>query len=194
MICVSLQSYVRACAGVTGGVSDIMVFDPSDFNFTQSPSNGPYTAVALRTGASQASGGLMFPISFNQDEANRAWTQSRKGCAVKYEHTVNAQLPQLSNALTNFLQSMDAAGCCCGIGIAIRHNDGKIFIMGEKYVGGSSIGRFTVTMDGATGDSGKLMDDFNGANVVFKGSYSRDLREYTGTWATLEAFTTAVTP
>lgn len=187
MLCVSLQSYVRSCSPSTGGVSDILFFDPSDFNFTQASVNAAYTAVARRSGATAGGGALMYPVSFNEFEAERTWKHSVKGCSVKYEHEVHAQLPTLSNALTTFLQSLDAAGCCCGLGVVIRHNDGRIFIMGEKYVSGSTITKFTAKMDGSDGATGKLFDDFNGVNVVIKSSYSRDLREYTGTWDSLQA-------
>jgi hypothetical protein len=55
MLCVQLKNYTRACGGVTGGISDILTFDPNDFNFTQAgPISGvaqPYTAVSLRTGS-----------------------------------------------------------------------------------------------------------------------------------------------
>lgn len=192
MLCVSLSSYTRACSGVTGGLSDVLFFDPSDFNFTQSSANALYTAVARRTGATAVGGALMYPVSFLEDSAERKSKQSVKGCSVKYEHEIDAQVPQLSNSLTTFLQSLDAAGCCCGLGVVARHNDGKIFIMGEKYVSGSSITKFTVKMDGTDTTSGKLFDDFNGANLVIKGTYSRELREYTGTWDSLLALTDGV--
>lgn len=191
MLCVTLQSYVRTCGAVTGGVSNIALFDPNDFNFTQAAAvDGvlpPYTAVALRAGATALNGGKMFPISFNDNEAQRTWSQTRNGCSYKYEHNITAQLPQLNHQLTTFLQSLTAAGCCCGLGVIIRHNDGKIFVAGEKYVNAASIAKFNVVMDGSEGDSGKAYDDFNGANVVLKAEYSRDLYEFTGTWASIEA-------
>jgi hypothetical protein len=189
MTCVQLQSYNRACGGVTGGLSDILIFDPADFDFTQAaPVSGvqqPYTAVARAAGVSNTA--VFYPVKFQEKEAERLWAHTVTGCSVKYEHTVNAQLPQLSQGLTTFLQSLDAAGCCCGLGLIIRHNDGKIFVMGEKIVNAASIPKFSVKMEGSDGTSGKLFDDFNGANVVIKGEYSRDLFEYTGTWASLEA-------
>jgi hypothetical protein len=191
MICVNLKAYQRACGGVTGGISDIMIFDPNDFNFTQATVGGvvgAYTALTTRAGANNATNPLMFAVSFLEKEGERTWKQSVKGCSVKYEHEVKLQLPQLSHSLTNFLQSLDAAGCCCGLGVIIRHNDGKIFVMGEKYVNATSIAKFTVKLDGADGTSGKLFDDFNGANVLLKSEYSRELYEYTGTWASLETF------
>lgn len=192
MLCVTLRSYSRGCGAVTGGISDLLFFDPSDFNFTQAGSTDAYTAVTRRAGATAVGGALMFSVTFNEFEAERTWKHTRKGCSVKYDHEVHAQLPQLSNALTTFLSALDAAGCCCGLGVVIRHNDQKIFIMGEKYVNGEAITKFNATMDGSDGSTGKLFDDFNGANVVIKAPYSRDLREYTGAWSTLSAFTDGV--
>lgn len=269
MLCVTLSGRTRACGGVTGGISDIAIFDPNDYNFTQatvSGVKGPYTAAALRAGtgatgtavlstntvasvtigsggtgyvspptvvftggggtgaagtaiingsgvvtgvtvtspgtgyttaptvsftgggASLAGGGKMYLISFQADEAEWTWKQSVKGCAVKYEHEFVLQMPENEQGLTNFLETLDAAGCCCGLGIAVRLNSGKVFLAGEKYVNGSSIPRFTMKQDGSDGTSGKLFDDFNGANLHLKGSYSRNLYEYTGGWDDFEAF------
>lgn len=180
MLCVTLSGYTRACSGVSGGISRIWVFDPADFDFTQTAADDPYSVVARRTGAVAANGALMFPIPFQIDEAERTWKQSVKGLSVKYEHEVHAQLPQLSNALTKYLKSLTSAAGCCGLGLVIEHNDGKLFVMGEQYVNDATIPRFIVNMDGSDGATGKLFDDFNGANVVFKANYNRDLYEYSG--------------
>lgn len=185
MLCVTLTAYKRACSGVTGGLSRLWVFDPADFDFTQAKTDDPYTVVARRMGAATAK---MYPIKFQFKEAERTWKQSVKSCSVKYEHEIKAQLPQLSNDLTVFLKTLDSAGCCCGLGFIIQHNDGKIFVMGEKYVNASAIPFFEVKMDGSDGASGKLYDDFNGANVVVKGDYSRDLYEFTGGATAIEGF------
>jgi hypothetical protein len=267
MLCVTLKGYTRACGGVTGGISDIATFDPSDFDFTQTTTagvKGAYTAVALKAGsgasataaltsggvgpvtvnaggsgygtaptvaftggggtgaaatavvsngqvtgvtitapgtgytsaptvaftggsATKALGAKAFLINFQQDEAEWTWKQSVKGCAVKYEHEFKFQLPENSQTLTNFLEALDAASCCCGLGMFIRLNSGKTFVAGEKYVGGSAITRFSVKNDGSEGGSGKLYDDFNGGNITLKGDYSRNLYEYSGTWADIEA-------
>ena len=267
MLCVTLTGYTRACGGVTGGISDIATFDPSDFNFTQATVSGvvgPYTAVALKPGsgaaatavlsgttvasatvtapgsayataptvvftggggtgatatatvsggvvtgititaagtgyttvptisftggsATKALGAKVFGINFQQEEAEWTWKQSKKGCATKYDHEFKFQLPENSQTLTNFLQALDAASCCCGLGMIIRLNSGKIFIAGEKYVNSSSITRFSVSQDGSEGGSGKVYDDFNGGNLVLKGAYSRNLYEFSGTWADIEA-------
>lgn len=187
MLCVTLKGYTRACGGVTGGISDVGIFDPNDLNFTQAAAvDGvaqPYTAVAERDGVDGIS---VYLISFQVDEGEWTWTQSVTGCAVKYEHEFIFQLPENSQALTTFQQAIDAAGCCCGIGMFVRMNSGKVFVAGEKYVNDASIPRFTMKQDGSEGGSGKLFDEFNGGNIHFKGSYSRNLFEYTGLWSVVE--------
>lgn len=300
MICVTLQSYERACSPVSGGISDMLTFDPNDFNFVQAnPILGaaqPYSAIALRSGAegvgavsatatvtivdvgtdgdiitvtvgstvigsftktatettatllaaalnaeinsgtgthgftsspagavltitaptrlgatlngtsplvddggditstdtnfsggTTGSGGKFFIMNFLRDEAEWTWKQSVKGCSVKYEHSFNFQLPENSHTLTTFMSALDAASCCCGLGMIIRLNDNRIFVAGEKYVNDSSIGRFTILNSGSSGTSGKLYDDFNGGNMILTGPYSRSLYEYSGDWADFEA-------
>jgi hypothetical protein len=269
MLCVTLHERIRSCGGVSGGISDILLFDPNDFNFSQA---GPvaglaqkYSAVALRAGsgvtatatvasgavtainvtaggtgypvaptvvitgagtgaaavanvvggivvsitvtaagtgystaptisftggaATAASGGKMFRINFQEDEAEWTFNQSRAGCSVKYEHEWIFQVPQNNQSLTTWLQTLDAAGCCCGLGLIFRAMSGEIFVAGEKYVAGESIPRFKLFQDGTDGGIGKLIEDLNGANVHIKGSYTRNLYEFSGTWAALEALT-----
>jgi hypothetical protein len=190
MLCVTLRSYSRACGGVTGGISDIATFDPNDLNFTQAAAiagvQQPYTAVAARDGV-DIDAATMFVINFQQDEAEWTFTQSVVGCAVKYEHGLIFQLPENSQTLTTFLQALDAASCCCGLGMIVRMNSGKVFVFGEKYVNNASIPRFTMKQDGTEGGSGKLFDEFNGANIHIKGSYSRLPYEFTGGWDVVEA-------
>lgn len=267
MLCVQLKNYTRACGGVTGGISDILVFDPNDFNFTQGAdvagAKAPYSAMALRTGsgavatatvasgavtainvgtggtgyvtpptvvitgagtgaaatativggvitgitvttpgtgyttaptisftgggAVAADGAKLFLVAFQQDEAEWTWKQTVTGCAVKYEHEWIFQLPENGQNLTTFLQALDAAGCCCGLGMVFRLNSGKILVAGEKYVGNQAIPRFTIKNDGSDGTSGKLYDNFNGGNIHLKGSYSRNLYEFSGNWSAIEA-------
>ncbi len=193
MLCVTLKPYSRSCGGVTGGIADLAIADPNDLNFTQAAAvDGvaqPYTAVAERAGVTTPS---VFLVSFQENEAEWTFTQSRTGCSVKYEHEWVFQLPENSMALTTFQEALDAAGCCCGLLLMFRMNNGKIFVAGEKYVNEASIPKFTVAQDGSEGGSGKLFDDFNGVNVHFKASYSRNLYEFTGTWDSIE--TLAETP
>jgi hypothetical protein len=298
MICIDLKEFTRVCQPTTGGISDIVTFDPDDFNWTQPAAVAgvaqPYSAVALRddaigTGATAATatvtitaigvdgdiiavyygsillgtftktatestvtllaaalaaaitagtsgftaanvagvitvtaptsygaaingddlivdatggidytkaafddgvtgtGGKMYNVQFLRDEAEWAWKHSAKGCSVKYEHTFTFQLPENSHNLTTFLQALDAASCCCGLGLVIRLSSGKIFVCGEKWVNDTSIPRFTVLQNGSSGSSGKLYDDFNGGTLVLTGPYSRSLYEYAGDWADITA-------
>jgi hypothetical protein len=193
MLCVTLKTYERACGGVTGGISDVGVFDPNDLDFTQPADvdgqKQAYTAVAERAGVVTPS---IFMFSFQADEGEWTWTQSVTGCSVKYEHEFIFQLPDNSHELTVFQAALDAAGCCCGLGLIIRLNSGKIFVAGEKYVNAASITKFIIKQDGSEGGSGKLLDDFNGGNIHFKGSYSRNLYQYIGTWASIEAIADVV--
>lgn len=188
MLCVTLQAFARACAPLSGGISDIVVFDPEDINFTQAAAVAgvaqPYTALALRAGAELAK---VYNIVFTRDEAEWTWRQSVRGCSVKYEHTFTFQLPENSQNLTTFLQALDAASCCCGLGMFIRLNTGQVFVAGEKYVNANQVGRFTILNNGSSGTSGKLYDDFNGGTIVLTGPYSRNLYEYTGGWDDITA-------
>lgn len=187
MLCVTLKQYERACGNVTGGISDIAVFDPNDLDFTQAAAvEGTaqvYTAVAERDGVDGIS---IFSVSFQDDEAEWTYTQSITGCSTSYEHEFIFQLPENSQSLTNFQEALDAAGCCCGIGFIMRMNNGKIFVAGEKYVNATAIQKFILKQDGTEGGSGKLFGDFNGANIHLKGTYLRNLYEYTGQWSTIE--------
>lgn len=191
MLCVTLESYSRPCGGVTGGVSNMWVFDPADWDFTQVAAGNPYTVLTRRAGATFAGGAKMFPINFQAKEAEYKFKHSVTGCSVKYDFDIMAQLPDLTNDLTNFLSSLDNAGCCCGLGLVILLNTGKVLVVGEKYVNATLQPYFEVKMNGTEGGSGKKFDDFNGANVIFKAEYSRAAREFTGGISVITGFETA---
>lgn len=183
MLCVTLTSYNAPCGVTSGGVSNIWVYDPADFDWTQTTTAGvvqPYTALALRPTATEIGGAKMFPVKFQNKEAEFKFKHSINGASVKYEFDLMAQLPNLSHDLTNFLRSLDSAGICCGLGIVILLNSGKIFVLGERFVNNQLLPYFEVKMDGSDGTSGKKFDDFNGANVMFKGEYSRMAYEFSG--------------
>lgn len=184
MLCVNLISYSSPCGATSGGVSDIWIYDPSDFNFIQEKETGkganPYSAISLVDGATKEGGARMFRVKFKRKEAEFNFTHSSEGCSVTYEFELSAKLPNLSNDLTNFLSSLDAAGCCCGLGIIIFLNSGKILVLGEKNVNSEVIPYFEVVMNGTKGGSGKTFKDFNGADVMLKGEYSRMAREFVG--------------
>lgn len=187
MLCTNLKPYNRACSPTSGGIARLWIFDGEDFDFTQAaedPDTGaqPYTAIALRTGATAAAGALMFPIKFGAKTAEYTFTHSRNGCSVKYEHKLEFLLPDLSQLITTWNQAVDAASCCCGVGLMIQLNSGKILVAGEKYVNSDAITiPLQMEQNGSTGTSGKLMEDVNGETVIMLGDHVRKLYEYTGT-------------
>ena len=84
MLCVTLQSYTAPCAATTGGVSDIWVYDPSDFNWTQDNTTKSYTAVAQRVGAET---GKMYLLKFERKEAEFKFKQSKNFNNQSFETT-----------------------------------------------------------------------------------------------------------
>jgi hypothetical protein len=139
----------------------------------------PYSALAERDGATTPS---IYIVDFQIENGEWTWKQSVNGCSVKYEFEWILQLTENAQLLTTFLQSMDRGACCCGIGIIFRLNSGKMFVAGERFVNSEAITRFIIKHDGSDGTSGKLLDDYNGANLHLKGSYTRNLYEFNGTW------------
>lgn len=188
MTCVTITSYTRPCGGVSGGVSSIWIFDPSDFDFTQTVAGAAYSVVALRPGATVIGGAKMFQVNFQNKEAEYTAKQTVKGCSVKYVHEVKAMLPQLSNTLTNFMSMLDQAGCCCGIGLLVQMNDGKIFVIGEKFVNATPIIKWQMQQNGSDGGSGKVFDDENGMTIAITGDFNRGAYELAGGITLISAF------
>lgn len=186
MLCVQLKGYTRACAPTTGGVSRAWTFDPTDFDWTQGSSVNSYASVALHSGAT-APGAAMFPINFLFEEGQFKATQKQTGCSTSWDYEITLSLPDMSQNLSDFMDSLASAACCCGLGVVIEFNNGKVFVVGERYVGGNAIPRWQMKLDGATLDSGKQYTDYQGGIVVLKGSYSRSPREFTGGGAAIEA-------
>jgi hypothetical protein len=165
------------------------MFDPADFDWTTVTTPAvanSYDTVDLRTGAT-APAAAMFPVSFQIDEASLKATQKVVGCSNSFDFELSFQLPQLSQELTDFLNQIAAAACCCGLGLVVEMNDGKIFVLGERYVNGDLIPRWIMKMDGTTLDSGKTFTEFNGAILLLKGSYSRAMNEFVGGASAIEA-------
>lgn len=192
MLCVKLKKYDVACQATTGGVSRVWIFDRDDFDFTQGAAdadgNKPvYTAIARRAGATPEGGALLFPVFFQYKEGQYQYTQSKTGSSVKYEHNLTFLLSDLSHFITQWNERVDAASACCGIGIIIELNSGKVIVLAEKYVNGSAIREWRMEQNGSTGDSGKLFEDPNGQTTVLVGDYYRSAYEYTGGIASLEA-------
>lgn len=181
MLCVTLKALTQLCTGVSGGMVRLWIFDPADFDWTQGPpvtgSLPPYTAVALKV----PSTGKMCRINFTEKTGKWSYTQSRNGCSVKYEHTFEFAIPNLSHSITNWDEIVDAAGCCCGLGVIFQLNTGKMFVAGERVVNAAAIEiPMKIVQEGSTGDSGLLLDDANQQATILKGDFGRSLYEYTG--------------
>jgi len=182
MLCITLKGLNQLCTGVSGGMIRCWIFDPLDFDWTQAPAVAGvaqvYTAVAL---VATATTGKMYRINFTEKTGKWSYTQSRNGCSVKYEHQIEFALPDLNQEITTWNQVVDAAGCCCGLGVVIQLNTARIFVAGEKVVNAAAIEvPMKVVQDGSTGDSGTNLDDPNQQLTILKGDYGRSLYEYTG--------------
>jgi hypothetical protein len=193
MLCVKLKNYDVTCAATTGGISRAWIFDRSDFDFTQAAAdadgNKPvYTAIARRAGVTAEGGGNLFPVAFTYKEASYSYTQSlNNGTSVKYEHNVEFLLSDLSHAITQWNEAVDRASACCGIGVILELNSGKVIVLAEKYVNGSSIREWRMQQNGSTGTTGKLFEDQNGQTTKLVGDFNRGAYEFTGGTAALEA-------
>lgn len=193
MLCVKLKKYDKACAPTTGGVSRLWIFDRDDFDFTQGAADAdgnkpPYTAIARRAGATADGGGNLFPVLFQYKEASYSYTQSlSNGTSVKYEHNLEFLLADISHFITNWNERVDAASACCGIGVIVELNSGKILVFAEKYVNGSRIREWRMQQNGSTGTTGKLFEDANGQTTKLVGDFNRPAYEFTGGSAALEA-------
>lgn len=185
MLSVTLIDYNAQCAVTTGGVSNIWLFDRDDFEFTQAAaatdgSLPPYSAVALRTGATATAGAKMFPINFFYQECEYKYNMTKKGASVEYAHEVTFLLPDLSNLITNWNSMVDAAGACHGVGMVIQLFSGKIFVLGEKWVGTNALPEWRIAQDGSSATTGKLFSDVNGQTTTLKGPYKRAAYEFSG--------------
>jgi hypothetical protein len=193
MLCVKLKNYDVACASTSGGVSRAWIFDRDDFDFTQAAAdadgNKPeYTAIARRAGVTAEGGGNLFPVKFTYKEAAYSYTQSlNNGTSVKYEHNVEFLLSDLSHAITQWNEAVDRASACCGIGVILELYSGKVIVLAEKYVNGSSIREWRMQQNGSTGTTGKLFEDQNGQQTKLVGDFNRGAYEFTGGTAALEA-------
>lgn len=189
MLCVKFNNLTRECTPSSGGVSRLLIFDPSDFDWTQDPYTKAYTAVARREGADAANpgndpnlSGFFFDIKFKRKEAEFKFTHSIGASgAPKYASELTALYAALGQELTNFLINMDAASYCCGIGLAVILNSGVIYILGEGFVNGDFVDPYyEVLHNGTEATSGKLFDDLNGATLKFTSDYGRPPHTFAG--------------
>lgn len=192
MLAIKLKKFDRECAPTSGGVSRLWIFDRDDFDFTQGVADAdgnkpPYTAIALRAGATADGGGLLFKVLFEYKTAEYKYSQSLTGSSVKYEHSLEMLLPDIGHFITQWNERVDSASACNGIGMIIELNSGKIIVIGEKYVNGDPIREWRIVQNGSSATSGKLFEDPNGQTTVLTGDFYRSAYEYSGTVASLLA-------
>lgn len=194
MLCVNFNNLTRECTPSSGGVSRLLIFDPSDFDWTQDPVTKSYVAVAKRSGADGANpsnnpneSGFFFDIKFKRKEAEFKFTHSIGASgAPKYASELTALYAALGQDLTNFLINMDAASYCCGIGLVVVMNSGVVYVLGEGFVNGNLVDPFyEVLHNGTEATSGKLFDDLNGATLKFTSDYGRPPHTFSGGLNTL---------
>lgn len=187
--CAKIIKYVPStCQVVPGGVAQIFLFDATLFDFTQAaPSAGviaPYTAITdLGTSTK------IYGVKFTRMQAELSYSQSNKdGVAPLYKHQLMFPVPDINMLTAQWSTLVDSQGYCCGVGMVIILNSGRIFIMGENSVNGVNLAvPFYTFQDGSKATSGKKMDDQNQNAVTITGEYNRPLIEYTGTLASIVA-------
>lgn len=144
---------------------------------------------AVATSFLSTGGAYLFEIDSIIDTIGVDIAQSNAdGSNSSYEYTITARLAQMSQALTNFNKKIDGAALCCQLVFVWRMNDGRIFVIGEKYVDATAITRFRFRQDGSRISTGKKFTDFNGEDLSIKGSYSRLPYEFTGDWTDITDF------
>jgi hypothetical protein len=179
MLSVTVSKYVPSCIPNSGGISRAWVFDPADFDFTYAAGTG-YTAVALMGGATILGGSGFFPIKFNYLEGQYKASHTFKGSSNKWAHSISLQVAYIGQELADFLTDMQTASTCGSLAFVLELNNGKVIVIGESNVNSAVIPNFRFVMDGTEADSGKAFDDNNGAQLMFKGDYTRAAYEFTG--------------
>lgn len=194
MLGCNVSGYTRSCTTIVGGCDLLLVGDANDWDLTEgaADTNGDptgYSILARRTGATAVGGALLFPIDSLEDSIDVQITQANaEGASSAWEYVIAARMAKMSQIMTNFNKKMDAASVCCQLIFFWEHNDGTLFVAGEKYVGGVRIPKFRFRQDGSKMGSGKKFSEFNGQDLSMKGSYLRPPYEFTGGIAALEAF------
>ncbi len=177
--------------GGTGATAFATVVAGIVISVTVTAGGSGYTTVPTATlsvsGATAAGGGRLFPVNMVPESGEYTYDNPKSETySVRYDHTFMCQSFNLSQGLSNYLLSLNQGGACCGLGVIMELNSGRIFVMGEAFVGGVEQRPFRVRLSNK-GTSGKKYDDFNGADLEFSAAYFRPLYEYTGTAASLVA-------
>lgn len=193
MLCKTPAALAKVCNNNPSGISGLWLYDPLDFTWTQptvANGTGALTVVARATGATAIGGALMYKVALdNKDNAgNYEAKRTLKNRKPKYEHNINVKYEELSQTLTDWLSTMDATACC-GVGMVIRLNSGKILVAGQRVIGGVEIAYpLQMLLEDSTISSGKASDDFQGGDLNFKGDHNLPLNEFTGNISVIIGF------
>lgn len=185
MLSITNNKYVAPCLGNSGGISNAWVFDPADFTFTQAAGTAsnplaPYTAVALMAGATLVGGSGFYPVPFYYLTGSYKATHSKKNTSNVWAHELSFFMPRINSGLTEFIANLQAASSCSSLGWIIEDYNQTVTVLGEMNVGGVPIPLWRMLMDGSTEETGKSMEDDNGATVMIKGTYTRKAVQFTG--------------
>lgn len=148
----------------------------------------PPTATLSTSGATLVGGGRMYPFRFFENTGEYTFDNPISDIGTKkFSHSMVGTMIDISQSLNNYLNTLGDAGACCGLGVIMELNSGKILVMGEKYVGNVEQKRFKVKMS-SKGGSGKKFEDNNYADVTFSADFTRALYEFTGGVGSILAF------
>jgi hypothetical protein len=172
-----------AVANIVGGVVTGITVTAGGTGYTSAP------AVSFtNTGATVQGGAKMYPINFLENTGEYTFDNPEsESCSIAFKHTFSCTVINISQELNNFINGIDAAGCCCGLGIVMELNSGVILVMGEKFVGNVEGKRFKIKAS-SKGSSGKKFEDNNSAELTFNGSFTRPLNTFTGGVGAILAF------
>lgn len=197
--CATNMSYEPVVCGIpSGGISQIFIFDPTVFNFTQAaPVSGAPQSYTAITDAGTSD--LIYPVKFEQMSAEYDFDfKSDNGVTLAYTHKLMFSVPRVDMIYAQWAQYINQNAYCCGIGIIIVTNSvvgvaPQILVMGEALVNNAKlIPVFYMFQNGTKGQTGKKGSDKNSVTTTIEScEYIRPLIQYTGTLASIEALAAA---
>lgn len=191
--CAKNISYEPAVCGIpAGGISNLYIFDPTVFDFTQAaPVSGVVQTYAYITDlGSGIPPNLIYPIKFEQMSAEYDFDfKNDDGVAPAYTHKVTFSVPRINITATAWNLLVNSNAYCCGLGIIMITNSQDVLIMGEASVNTAQlIPKFYCYQDGSKGGTGKKGTDKNTITTTLVSTpYYRPLITYTGTIASILA-------
>jgi hypothetical protein len=190
MIGVTVAGYTQTCTTNSGGISRLWVGDAEDFNLTSGTTNAQtsgYSAIARRTGATHVGGADLFEIVLLEDSGKANITQSIQNGSAQWAYALEGQLLYVQQTMIDFAMKLDAASLCGQLIWVIQDNNGKLWVIGEKWVDASAIVKFKVKQDGSVVDFGQALNSFHGMNFKAQGNYRRPAYEFTAGFTALSA-------